>query len=306
MNRKHLVLLTAALALACCPAGAAPRKVFDGPPADDGRLQLNNGATVAEGIVKVEVTADEEWHEYLVTVPEKVVLAPKGVYRVSYEYELTKALKGDEPYLYHLLRSGPGENDRGWETFAPAAGEKGKRRFIVRLAELKDYRLIIGIRFGGAVRISKLTIEDLTPGAGVVFLPYFTPRDDRVGLNHDALIADDAVSVDTTSSDGEWHEYLITLAATVPLKGGGKYKIGYDYVVTKALAGDGASFYHLVRTPDGMDKDKGMDLWTAALGAKGHKEFVVELDKAEGYRVILGVRFKGAIRIENLSIEEAK
>jgi len=70
------------------------------------------------------------------------------------------------------------------------------------------------------------------------------------------------------------------------------------------LAGTDASFYHLVRTPDGNDKDQGMDLWTAANGEKGHKEFTVDLDKAEGYLLILGVRFKGAIKISNLTIED--
>lgn len=304
MRARSLTLALLATVLAS-PVLSAPAKVFEGPLADDGRLTLNHGAQYADGAVTVTTTAEEEWHEYLVTVPEKVRLAANGVYRISYEYEVTKALTGAEPYLYHLCRaSEAGDNDRGWETFTPKLGDKGKQKFVVSLANQKDYRLIIGLRFAGGVKLGKLTIEDLTPGPGVVFAPYFVPNDERLALNNDAAVANDAVSVDTTPDAEEWHEYLHTVPEKVALKSSGKYKISYDFTVTKPLGGGEAAFYHLVRTPDGNEKDQGMDLWIANNGEQGHKEFVVELERAEGYYLILGVRYKGGIKIENLRIED--
>lgn len=293
----------------CCVSAAdatpGPKRLLEGPLADNGQFVFAHGAQAANGAVTVEATAAEEWHEYLTTVPAKVAFAPGGTYRVSYDFELTKALSGDEPYLYHLIRgTEAGENDRGWETFTPRAGEKGRRSFVAQLPKLPDYHLILGVRYGGAVRISNLLVEDLTPGPGVVFTPYFAPGDERVELNFEAEIKNDGVEVDTTGQDEEWHEFLRTQPEKVVLKSGGKYKIGYDYQVLKPLAGQDASFYHLVRTPDGMEKDQGMEQWQAATKEKGHKDFTVELEKADGYRLILGVRFKGAIRITNLKIED--
>jgi hypothetical protein len=296
---------TLALLVAASPLWAAGKKVFDGPLADDGRITLAFGATVADGAVSETATADDEWHEYLVTVPEKVALKGGGVYRVTYDYLVTKDLAGNEPYFYHLLRAGDaGDNDRGWETFTAKTGEKGTRRFVATLAKMDGYRLIIGVHFAGGVKISNLIIEDLSPAAGMVFVPYFVDADERVQLDNGATIAADAVTVDTSGDDDEWHEYLHTVPASVPLKSEGRYKISYDYQVTKALGGGDASFYHLVRCPDGNDKDVGMEMWTAPMGDKGHKEFTAELQKAEGYYLILGIRFKGGIKISNLQIED--
>jgi len=303
-KRFGVVWCCGLLALSVATGWAAPKKLLEGPFAEDGRFDYNNGAKVAEGAVAVEVTADDEWHEYLVSVPDKVVLAPEGVYRIAYDYTVTKDLSGEEPYFYHLLRAGDaGDNDRGWETWTAKSGEKGRRQFTARLAKLPSYRLILGVRRAGGIRISNLLIEDLTPGPGIVFAPYFMADDERLALNNNATVVKGGVEVDTTDDGEEWHEYLHTEPARVALASGGRYKISYDYTVSKALAGDGAAFYHLVRTAD-ADKDRGMELWQAAAGAKGHKEFTVELDKADGYYLILGVRFKGGIRIDNLEIED--
>ena len=306
-KRFASLLLGGSLVLLASLSSAAPRKVFGASFAEDGMFEYNIGAKVDNGAVVVDVTADDEWHEYLVSVPDKIVLSPAGIYRIGYDYAVTKDLSGDEPYFYHLLRSGEaGENDRGWEQFTAKAGEKGHRQFVVKLAKLEGYRLILGVHRGGGIRVANLTIEDLTPGPNTVFAPFFVPEDDRLELNNSATVADNAVSVDTSDDGDEWHEYLHTVPAKVALAGGGKYHISYDYTVTKALAGDGAAFYHLLRAAETTEKDKGMELWQAAAGAKGHKEFDVELDKADGYYLILGVRFKGGIKIENLEISAVK
>lgn len=137
--------------------------------------------------------------------------------------------------------------------------------------------------------------------AGPILAGPLAANDSRLVLANGASIVSGGVEVDTTAAEGEYHEYLCSLPDKIKLESGKTYRLSYDYTVNK-VGGDNTEFYHIFRTGVNYDLDKN-EFWSAAVGSKGHKEFTVKLDGAD-YKFILGVRFKGAIRIENLRLEE--
>ncbi|HBC88412.1 MAG TPA: hypothetical protein DCZ94_15795 [Lentisphaeria bacterium] len=128
-----------------------------------------------------------------------------------------------------------------------------------------------------------------------------TNGDERFLLQNDAVAVAGGVEVDTTKDNVEWHEFIVSVPANLVLEAGKSYKISYDYVIKNVKDGK-TKFYHLLRTGGDAKKDKGLEFWSDAAGAKGHKEFTALLKDAD-YRLILGVQFGGAIRIEKLRIE---
>jgi hypothetical protein len=128
-----------------------------------------------------------------------------------------------------------------------------------------------------------------------------TNGDERFLLQNDAFVVAGGVEADTTKVKTEWHEFLVSVPANLVLEVGKSYKISYDYVI-KEVNGEKTKFYHLLRTGSDAKKDKGLEFWSDAAGAKGHKEFTASLKDAD-YRLIVGVQFGGAIRIEKLKIE---
>lgn len=128
-----------------------------------------------------------------------------------------------------------------------------------------------------------------------------TANDARFVFGDGATAVSGGVEVDTSASDVQWHEYLVSVPAKVKLEAGKAYKLSYDYTITK-VGGEKTRFYHIFRTGSNYAMDKGL-FWTAAAG-KGHKEFTATLGDFADYKLILGVESKGAIRIENLKIDD--
>ncbi|HCE43585.1 MAG TPA: hypothetical protein DET40_08555 [Lentisphaeria bacterium] len=128
-----------------------------------------------------------------------------------------------------------------------------------------------------------------------------TNGDERFILQNDAFVVAGGVEVDTTKNSTEWHEFIVSVPANLVFEVGKSYKISYDYVI-KNVKDEKTKFYHLLRTGGDAKKDKGLEFWSDAAGAKGHKEFTALVSDA-GYRLIIGVQFGGAIRIEKLKIE---
>ena len=125
---------------------------------------------------------------------------------------------------------------------------------------------------------------------------------DLLELRYGAEIAiDGAVEVDTSDSTVEWHEYLKTIPAKVKFSPFKSYKISYDYKVQKN-GGEKTRFYSSVRSSQSKGNKNG-DWWAEAPGKKGHKEYQVDIDEFSDYTLTFGVRFGGAIRIENLKME---
>lgn len=128
-----------------------------------------------------------------------------------------------------------------------------------------------------------------------------TNGDERFLFQNDAFVVKGGVEVDTTQDKAEWHEFIVSVPENLKLEAGKNYKVSYDYTI-KNVKDTKTRFYHLFRTGNDAKKDKGMEYWSDTVGAKGHKEFTALLKDAN-YRLILGVQFGGAIRIENLKIE---
>ena len=125
--------------------------------------------------------------------------------------------------------------------------------------------------------------------------------DERFNFQCGASVVYGGVEADTSTDKGEWHEFLVSVPEKLKLSEGRTYKISYDYIVKKA---DGnTEFYHVFRTGGDTGKDLGWERWTAKVGEKGHKEFTV-LIKSPGYRFLIGILHGGAIRIENLKLED--
>jgi aryl-phospho-beta-D-glucosidase BglC (GH1 family) len=125
--------------------------------------------------------------------------------------------------------------------------------------------------------------------------------DERFLLQNDATVVAGGVEVDTTKDHAEWHEFVVSVPANLVFEAGKTYKISYGYVI-KDVKDEKTKFYHLLRTGGDAKKDKGLEFWSDAAGTRGRKEFSASLEDAD-YRLILGVQFGGAIRIEALRIE---
>ena len=222
--------------------------------------------------------------------------------KFRFDYTINK-VKVDDSKFYQLLRTGDDfSKDKGMDLWSGKPGTKGHKEFTARLND-SDYRLILGVHFGGALRIENLKIEDASPAplpAGVIVGSPLVP-DERLVLQGGAEIKNGGVEIDTTGN--EWNEYLYTASDTLAFEAGKSYKISYDYAVSKADAN--AQLYHLFRTGTGEDNSKDLcwEAWDTKAGDKGHKEFIAAPAEA-GYRLIIGLHFGGAVRIENLKIED--
>lgn len=307
MQTKSLFsLLTVATTLTMAMIINTPAAtVLDGTiAAADERFVFHDDATAGKDGVAVDTTAAEgEWHEFLASVPEKVKLESGKCYCVSYDYTIKKVKNGDTKF-YQLLRTGDDNTkDQAMDQWTAKEGDQGHKEFVVGLKH-PGYRLILGVRFGGALVVKNLKIEDVSPAPpppGFLLSGPITP-DERLVLQHNAAVVKGGVEVDTTASPDEWHEYLSTAADTVTFESGKSYSIAYDYAVVK-VKDSSTEFYHLLRTGSDTDKDQGWETWTDTAGTKGHKELTVNPSET-GYRLILGVHYGGAIRIENLKIED--
>ena len=304
--KKHiqtaLVSATAAIAMLTC-ANLKAGAILESPLiAGDESFGVNNGAAVVSGGVEVDTTADtNEWHEYFVSVPEKIKLEAGKSYRLSYDYTINKAAN-EKTQFYHIFRNGAEYSQDRQESWSAASGSKGHKEFTAKL-DAAGYRLILGVRNQGAIRIENLRVEEVVVPSGIPFSgPVVT--DARFLFADGAAVVGGGIEVDTTAGDIEWHEYFKTVPENVKFVSGKHYVISYDYKVVK-IGGTDTEFYHLLRTGNDNEKDVNMELWTEAAGSKGHKEITVALENPN-YKLILGVRFKGAIRIENLNIAEQK
>jgi len=130
---------------------------------------------------------------------------------------------------------------------------------------------------------------------------------DKFDLACGAVVVSGVVEVDTTASKNEWNEYLHSKPGTLKFASNKVYQVSYDYTVLK-VGHPTTQFYQFFRS---VPSRKGAspvteysEDWIDEPGHKGHRESLVTLDSAKDYRFSMGVRLKGAIRIENLKIEE--
>lgn len=137
------------------------------------------------------------------------------------------------------------------------------------------------------------------------------PGSDKFVLVCGAAVVSGAVEVDTTASKNEWNEYLYNKPDVLKFEPNKAYKVSYDYTILK-VGHPTTQFYQFFRSKPSREgvtpNTHGNENWSGEPGQKGHRESLVILNDSgkdhKDYRFSLGVRMKGAIRIENLKIEE--
>jgi hypothetical protein len=107
------------------------------------------------------------------------------------------------------------------------------------------------------------------------------------------------VDGDSRKSGALWNEFFHSEKGI--LRPNSAYRISFDYKVLER-AGD-ASFYSLARSANQPDTDRGWQEWTKDKGASGSVQMSVTTHWVDGFYLIIGIKNKGAIRIENLKIE---
>ena len=305
MNWSLIVLFLFSLRLAAADSPASPRASVDLISSD--LLELHYGAKIAiDGAVEVDTSdSTNEWHEYLRTIPSKVRFIPFKSYKISYDYTVQNN-GGETTRFYSGLRSPQSKVDKGGDWWAAAPGKKGHREFQADIDELSDCRLMLGIRFGGAIRIENLKMELVADNSSAfgMFSGGSMIRVVSAELTSKACCREGGIEVDTTGQKGEWHEFYRTKAARMPFTPGRTYQFDFDYQV-KNKTSESVDFYWLFRDSAGAEhKTLGFQKWMDNPGCKGHKSFTFNAPNPSAFEFILGVHNQGVLRIENIKIRQ--
>lgn len=303
MNKQLKMFSLAAMMMCGMILSVAAETIFDGPiPPGSDLFVLQRGAELtSSGDVDADCSnLKGEWHEILSSNPDKLRLCKGTICKVSYDCTVRQT-NDEKAQFYHMFKSGADSSSQQAVSFWTAPPNvKKHHEFSAKLISDRS-RIIIGIRNGGAVRISNLKIEMFTESAKTL-LERPIPGDQRFRLQCGATVKDGAIDV-MTKGKQKWNEYLITSPEKVPFEAGKRYRIDYDYTIGSVQPN--TSFYQLLKSGNSGAKEIGWESWTGSAGEKGHKKLITTIN-ASGYRFILGVCFNGAIRIENLKIEELK
>ncbi|MBN2451385.1 MAG: hypothetical protein JXR77_13420 [Lentisphaeria bacterium] len=102
-----------------------------------------------------------------------------------------------------------------------------------------------------------------------------------------------------------WNEFLWSDPRALVLAPRTTYRLQFDYHVLAAPAGGPeATFYSLVRAKDSIREDVGWQRWQGTAGTQGRRLLTFTTHDKPDYHLIFGVRHHGAIRIENIRLEQ--
>lgn len=114
-----------------------------------------------------------------------------------------------------------------------------------------------------------------------------------------------SVVADFTKADGSWHEFLHTRPA-VSFGEGSTYAVRFQYRIL-ANPDPEIEFYSQLRSRSGKGDIQGDNwLWRQPEGHVGHINRLFRIPDNGGYYLIIGVRNRGAIVIDDLEIREAR
>lgn len=123
----------------------------------------NDSSKVLNGTYSVYGTAaiGTDWSEFLQSDTSKLQLLPNTTYSVTFRYQ-PKTTVGIGGYYYFLARTDVGgiTQDKGFMQWVDKAGDVNPlyKTFTFTTGNYSDYRLIWGIRKGGAVSIDEITV----------------------------------------------------------------------------------------------------------------------------------------------------
>ena len=153
-----------------------------------------------------------------------------------------------------------------------------------------------------AISILAITVASALPHARAQVLFEGTPKPGPFFINF-ATATDEELPVDTTDFEEAWRTFLISSPNEIIFEPGKRYKIGYNYEVTK-LKSEETRFYHVLDVPGDDSSRRAHVIWPAKAGESGRQEFIATLPDSDGYRLSIGIVNGGAITIKNLKIEE--
>ncbi|MEI8294753.1 MAG: hypothetical protein WCG66_12370 [bacterium] len=129
-----------------------------------------------------------------------------------------------------------------------------------------------------------------------------TPKPGAFEINF-ATETDKELLVDTTGSEVECRNFLISSPREIQFEPGKRYKIGFDYEVHK-LKSDATRLYYFLEVTNDDSSQRAKRVWAPKEGESDRQEFISTLPDSDGYRLCIGIANGGAITIKNLKIEE--
>lgn len=110
---------------------------------------------------------------------------------------------------------------------------------------------------------------------------------------------------DFTESDGQWHEFLHT-GESLRFEKGRRYAVRYKFGVLSCESPE-VQFYSKLRSRSGKGDLQGASrYWRWPTGYEGHINRLFDIPDDGGYDLIIGVRNRGAIVIDDLEIRETR
>jgi len=114
-----------------------------------------------------------------------------------------------------------------------------------------------------------------------------------------------SILADFTGQDGDWHEFLHT-GETLEFQKGVTYVIRFDYRIV-SNNDDDIEFYSQLRSRSGKGDVSGADWrWKRPTGYTSHINQLFTIPDDGGYFLMIGIRKRGAIAIDNLTIQPIK
>lgn len=151
---------------------------------------------------------------------------------------------------------------------------------------------------GGRQDLTPVELDPLAPGGMWVLDTKGDRQTKAPGRYEDGAVCYDA------DAEG-WNEFLHSDTKKLVLKPETSYRLQYDYTVLKEPSGgDSAQFYQLVRASGTIQKDVGWSRWTGPAGSGGRRLITFTTLDMPDYFLIFGIRHQGAIRIENIRLQQ--
>jgi len=288
--------------------------LFDGVP-DKATFDIKFAEASDNGLLADTTNYEGTWGVYLASSPARFPLAPLKRYRVSYDYNIVKKKSDRSRFYQGFDLPGDTNGNRMIQTWDASAGDSGKKVFTTTLPDSDRYRIVLGTREGGAIRITNIKIEEVPEPKLAKGMVYQNPieNDGRLVLNMNGHFVDDAFVVDTRMEKREWHRIITTAPDLLPLKKGHSYRVSYNFAVRDA--DPEASMQHFVYFKDETSTDEtstdensaiakqSRESWPVYPGTGGQKELFFEAPEA-GTHFVIGTRLGADVRIENLEIED--
>jgi hypothetical protein len=112
-----------------------------------------------------------------------------------------------------------------------------------------------------------------------------------------------SLKLDTLESGSEWNELFVTLTNGVPMEGGKRYAISFQYTVLE-LNGNHSCFYMLARSQSGRGPDRGQVFWALDPDDPSLDTVKVVLPSGvDDYGFLFGVRHQGVVILDNIRIK---